>query len=130
MKLKLKIIDLHGIYFQGEVDLLNIVTSSGEITILANHLPLISSINISHMYYKNDGVITTFAIAGGTLFVDEHECKIITPAIESSSEIDFLRALKAKERAEHRLNNKDENTDIKRAEVALQRALNRLSFNK
>ena len=35
-----------------------------------------------------------------------------------------------KERAEHRLNNKDENTDIKRAEVALQRALNRLSFNK
>lgn len=128
MKLKLKIIDLDGVFFQEDVDLLNINVDAGVITILANHLPLISNIKISHCYVKNDGVITNFAIAGGTLFVSETECKIITTAIEKESEIDFTRALKAKERAEKRLNSKDENVDIKRAEVALKRAINRLNF--
>lgn len=128
MKLKLKIIDLDGVYFEKEVDLLNVTIASGNVTILANHLPLISSIDISHMYIKEDGVVSNFAIAGGTLFVTESECKIITSAIEKESEIDFDRALSAKQRAEKRLANKEDNLDIKRAEVALKRALNRLSF--
>lgn len=128
MKLKLKIIDLDGVYFEKEVDLLNVTIASGNVTILANHLPLISSIDISHMYIKEDGVVTNFAIAGGTLFVSESECKVITSAVEKESEIDFDRALSAKQRAEKRLANKEDNLDIKRAEVALKRALNRLSF--
>jgi len=128
MKLKLKIIDLDGVYFEKEVDLLNVTIASGNVTILANHLPLISSIDISHMYIKEDGVVTNFAIAGGTLFVTESECKIITSAIEKESEIDFDRALSAKQRAERRLADKEDNLDIKRAEIALKRAINRLSF--
>ena len=71
MKLNLKFIDLDGVYFSNDVDLVNVVTSSGNLTILANHLPLISNIKISHLYIKEDGVITKFAIAGGTLFVSE-----------------------------------------------------------
>ena len=112
MKLKLKIIDLDGVYFDSEVDLLNVTIASGNVTILANHLPLISSIDISRMYIKEDGVITNFAIAGGTLFVSESECKVITSAVEKENDIDFTRAEQAR----------------KRAEVALKRALNRLSF--
>ena len=54
MQLKLKIITLDGIYFEEEVDLVNLTTSSGNITILANHIPLISSIDISHMYIKKN----------------------------------------------------------------------------
>lgn len=128
MKLKLKIIDLDGVYFDSEVDLLNVTIASGNVTILANHLPLISSIDISHMYIKENGVITNFAIAGGTLFVTESECKIITSAVEKENEIDFTRAELARNRAENRINSKDDNVDIKRAEVALKRAINRLSF--
>ena len=128
MKLKLKIIDLDGVYFDSEVDLLNVTIASGNVTILANHLPLISSIDISRMYIEEDGVITNFAIAGGTLFVSESECKVITSAVEKENDIDFTRAEQARKRAEERLANKNEDLDIKRAEVALKRALNRLSF--
>ena len=128
MKLKLKIIDLDGVYFDSEVDLLNVTIASGNVTILANHLPLISSIDISRMYIKEDGVITNFAIAVGTLFVSESECKVITSAVEKENDIDFTRAEQARKRAEERLANKNEDLDIKRAEVALKRALNRLSF--
>ena len=128
MKLKLKIIDLEGVCFDGEVDLVNLTIVSGNVTILANHLPLISSIEISHMYIKVDGVITRFAIAGGTLFVSESECKIITTAVEKESEIDFNRANDAKKRAEERLANPSNDIDIKRAEIALKKAINRLSL--
>jgi len=128
MKLKLKIIDLEGVCLDGEVDLVNLTIASGNVTILANHLPLISSIEISHMYIKVDGVITRFAIAGGTLFVSESECKIITTAVEKESEIDFNRANDAKKRAEERLANPSNDIDIKRAEIALKKAINRLSL--
>ncbi len=128
MKLKLTIIDLEGIYLKKEVDLVNLTTASGNVTILANHLPLISTIDISHLYIKNDGIITNYAIAGGTLFVSETECKIITSAIESDSEIDFTRAKNAKERAERRMSSADSDIDLKRAEIALKRAINRLTL--
>lgn len=129
MGLKLKIIDLDGIYFQDEVDLVNLTIASGNVTILAHHIPLISSIDISHMYIKKNNETINYAIAGGTLFVTEDECKIITTAIESENEIDFDRAEYAKKRALDRLNmEKSDNIDIKRAEIALKKAINRLTL--
>ena len=129
MGLKLKIIDLDGIYFQDEVDLINLTIASGNVTILQHHIPLISSIDISHMYVKKNNETIYYAIAGGTLFVTESECKIITTAVESKDEIDYERASKAKERALDRLNSeKSDDIDLKRAEIALKRAINRLSL--
>ena len=90
MGLKLKIIDLDGIYFQDEVDLINLPIASGNVTILQHHIPLISSIDISHMYVKKNDITTYYAIAGGTLFVTESECKIITTAVEAKDEIKLI----------------------------------------
>lgn len=130
MKLKLEIINLEGQYLSKEVDFVNVVTIAGELTILANHLPLITTLKISHLYFSIDDEVTYFAIAGGTLFVSEDGCKIITSAIEKEDEIDFDRAQNAKNRALDRINahNNNESIDIKRAELALLRAVNRLSF--
>ena len=128
MGLKLKIIDLNGIYLEDEVDLLCIKTTAGELTILANHIPLITNILISRFYTIKNRKRIDYAIAGGTLFVSDKDCNIITTAVESQAEIDFKRAELAKARAEERINKADKDTDIRRAEVALQRAVNRLSL--
>ncbi|MCH5179697.1 MAG: ATP synthase F1 subunit epsilon [Erysipelotrichales bacterium] len=130
MKLRLKIINLEKEYFNGEVDLLNVNTSSGELTILANHLPLITNIKVSHMYTVNNGETIDYAIAGGTLFVNEEECKIITTAIESADEINEERAMSSKNRAEERIESSNNSIDLVRAEASLKRALNRLSLLK
>lgn len=82
MKLHLRIIDLDGEYFSQDVDFVIVNTSDGEITVLANHIPLISNIKISRLTISNDEEVTEYAIAGGTLFISETECKIITTAIE------------------------------------------------
>ena len=116
-----------------EVSILNCVTTAGAIGILANHIPLIAVLEISHLNYKKpDGVggveSVDIFIAGGTLKVKDNEATILTEAFETKDEIDRARAEDAKRRAEERLASKDENIDVKRAELALKRALSRLSL--
>lgn len=131
MKLHLKIINLEGIYLEKNVDFLNINTEAGELTILANHQPLITNINISTLYYGDEGENHYYAISGGTLFIDEKECKIITSAIEDKDSIDVERANKSKERATIRLNDKNNpEIDFVRAEASLKRAINRINLTK
>ncbi|MCI6358024.1 MAG: ATP synthase F1 subunit epsilon [Erysipelotrichaceae bacterium] len=128
MKLHLRIIDLDGEYFSQDVDFVIVNTSDGEITVLANHIPLISNIKISRLTISNDEEVTEYAIAGGTLFISETECKIITTAIEKTDEIDENRAQDAKRRAEERIKTQDDSIDMARAQAALARAINRISL--
>ena len=124
MKLHLKIINLEGVYLEKDVDFLNINTEVGELTILAKHQPLITNINISTLYYGDEGENYYYAISGGTLFIDEKECKIITSAIEDKDSIDV-------ERATTRLNDKNNpDIDFVRAEASLKRAINRINLTK
>ena len=59
--------------------------------------------------------------------MSNNEMRILTDAIEGRAEIDIERAKRAKERAEKRLAKQDERTNIKRAEVALAKAINRIN---
>ena len=128
MKLfKLRIVTPRGIYKETEVEMLNLRTTSGQIGILANHLPLVSAIDISEMNYIKDGHRYKFALAGGFVYVNDDETTIIANAIESPEEIDLRRAQEAKARAEERLHNKsNDDMDILRAEVALRKAITRI----
>ncbi|MFR7592142.1 MAG: ATP synthase F1 subunit epsilon [Longibaculum sp.] len=121
---KLKIVTPKGVYKETEVEILNLRTTSGQIGILANHLPLASAIDISEMNYVSQGERYKFALAGGFVYVNEEETTIIANAIESPEEIDLRRAQEAKKRAEEKLKQKD--TDILRAEIALRKAITRI----
>ena len=124
---KLKIVTPRGIYKETEVEMLNLRTTSGQIGILANHLPLASAIDISEMNYIKDGQRYKFALAGGFVYVNDDETTIIANAIESPEEIDLRRAQEAKARAEERLHNQsNDDMDILRAEVALRKAIKRI----
>ena len=121
---KLKIVTPRGIYKETEVEMLNLRTTSGQIGILANHLPLASAIDISEMNYIKDGQRYKFALAGGFVYVNDDETTIIANAIESPEEIDLRRAQEAKARAEERLHNQsNDDMDILRAVVALRKAI-------
>lgn len=126
LKFKLKIITPHGIYQEVEIDQINLRTTAGQIGILAHHIPLASAVEISQMNYIIDGKKTYFAVSGGFVHVNENETTLIANAIESQEEIDLKRAEQAKQRAEDRLKNKNPDTDILRAEIALRRAITRI----
>lgn len=131
MSFKLKVITPYGVFFEGDVDSLSICTTQGYLTILPNHIPLVTPLNIDTMSYKINKETHLCALAGGIMYVDKDETKIIANACEYKEDIDINRALAAKERAEKRLESKKENINILRAELALKKALNRIeTYNK
>jgi F-type H+-transporting ATPase subunit epsilon len=126
----LNMITPHGKPRKVETEICNLVTPQGQMGILANHMPLVTMIEISMMTTVENGVRTSYAIAGGLFFFKDNEATILSDAIEKESEIDVERALSAKERAEALLSLNHPDIDIKRAEVALRKAVNRINISK
>lgn len=112
------------------VDFIQIHTSDSFLGILPSHAPLITDVKISRLLTRVNGVDSNFAVGEGMLSVKDDEVKVIVDTIEHSSEIDIARAMDAKKRAEERLDNAlkgDKEVDVKRAEIALSKALNRIA---
>ena len=128
-KFKLKIVTPSGIYQEVEVNQLNLRTTAGQEGILAHHMPLASGIEISEMSYIIDKQRHIFAIGGGFIYVNDDETKIIANSIESKEEIDLNRAKEAKRRAEQRIKEVTEKTDLLRAEIALKKAITRINLS-
>ncbi len=113
-------------------DAVNMVIVKGEVGdlgILPNHAPLATPLAISIVNIKKDGIEQSIAISGGFLEVGNNKAVILAETAELPEDIDLVRARKAKERAERRLANKsNEELDVIRVELALQRALNRINL--
>ena len=127
-KFNFKVITPDGKLLEDECEILNVVSSSGCLGIMANHLPLVAVLEISHLNYKKNGVSTNIAIGGGVLNVKKEGATILAESFETKEDLDLKRAEESKRRAEERLQSKDPNIDMKRAEIALKKALNRLSL--
>jgi len=125
---RLQIVTPKGIYREDEVEIVNLRTPLGQIGILANHIPFAGTIEISQMNYICNGKREEFAVAAGMFYVSDNQITIFTNAIEAKDEIDLLRAMKSKERAEKILSMQPEHIDILRAEASLQRALVRINL--
>lgn len=113
-----------------QAEILNVVTTSGALGIMSRHLPLVAILEISHLNYKRDGQVFEYSIAGGIINVKDNSAQILAESFESKEEIDLERAENSKQRAEDRLASKEPNIDIKRAEIALKKAINRISLVK
>ena len=124
--IKIKIITPLGLYKEGTVSGVHVKTVDGETTILPNHMPIVAMLTTSKCSLMEGNEYKDYAIAGGLMQFKDNEMRILTDAIEGREEIDIERARRAKKRAEDRLKKRDERTNIKRAEVALSKAINRI----
>ena len=127
---KVKIVTPEAAVRTFESDQINIVTPNGEMGILSNHMPLVTMLNISIMSSILNGNREKFAVAGGVLFFKNNEATILSDAVEHEGDIDLARAEHAKQRAEERLHTKDPEIDVKRAQISLLKALNRIDIGK
>ena len=124
-KIKVKILTPLGLYKETEASIINVVSEDGQRGILPSHMPIVMILNIGKMELEEEKR-EVYAVAGGMLYFKDDECTILCSAIENKDEIDLDRAIKAKERALEHLS--DPNSDLKRAEVALKRAINRIDI--
>lgn len=130
MAFKFRIITPYGEFFNGEVDIVNVKTKDGVVGILKNHIPLVSPVEISCLTFRVNGEERKCVVSDGILYVEENQTRIIVNSCEYIEDIDLERALESKKRAEERLASKNENIDIKRAELSLRRAINRINASK
>ncbi|MBS4868589.1 MAG: ATP synthase F1 subunit epsilon [Eubacterium sp.] len=113
--------------FEGEVDMVVMRTQSGDVGILHGHQPMITILDYGVLTIKNDGNEKLAAVLGGFAEIGADGMTILTDVSEWSDEIDVVRAQQAKERAEARLRSNNVDVDFNRAELALKRALVRLT---
>ncbi|MCY9695392.1 F0F1 ATP synthase subunit epsilon [Paenibacillus alginolyticus] len=114
-----------------QVNMVSVKGVGGELGILPNHIPLVTPLKIAPISVKKQGSKDEIiAVNGGFMEVRKDKVVILAESAELPEQIDIDRAKAAKERAEKRLvETKQNNVDFKRAEAALQRALNRISVS-
>ena len=118
-----------GPVYDSEVTMVVVKTTSGEMGILAGHIPMVAPLTIGVVKLKKeDGSTDLVAVNGGFVEVRPDKISILGPAAEAATTIDLARAKAALARAEQRLQGKkSDEIDFKRAELALKRALNRIN---
>jgi F-type H+-transporting ATPase subunit epsilon len=112
--------------FDDSVELLSVVTTAGQLGILANHTPLLTIMKTGPMHIKTNKKTIYYAVSGGVLSVQKNQTILLVDAIEQADEIDVARAKEALKRAEDRLNDKHLKINDARAKLALTKALNRI----
>ncbi|MDI6711427.1 MAG: F0F1 ATP synthase subunit epsilon [Thermoanaerobacterales bacterium] len=123
---KLTVVTPARIVYTDDVRMVHAVGTDGDLGVLPEHAPLITSLKISILRVQKEGKWTKLAVSGGFMEVKDSNAVILANAAELAEEIDVARAQRAKERAEQRLASKSPEIDIARAEAALARALARL----
>lgn len=126
MTFRLKITSPYGIFYDQDVQTINVKTVDGYIGVLENHIPLVSPLEISVMMIRTSEGERRVTIAGGMIYVKKKETLIVTPSAEYVEDIDINRAHDAYNRAKQRLENKEAYLNVRRAELALSRSLNRI----
>ena len=128
--LKLEIVTPFGKVYDSEIRDCVIPGELGQFQVLKDHAAVISNVVIGAIKVHHDEKkISYFATSGGFCEVKDNIIKIIVETAEVANEINKERALKAKERAEERLREKNQDLDADRALFALQRAINRLNIS-
>ncbi|TYP75654.1 F0F1 ATP synthase subunit epsilon [Paenibacillus methanolicus] len=110
-----------------DVNMVIVKGTEGELGILANHVPMVTPLRISSITIKKDRTEEIIAVSGGFVEVRKDKVVILAESAELPHAIDEARAQAAKKRAEQRLGGKADEYDFRRAELALQRAMNRLA---
>ncbi|MDE6204455.1 MAG: ATP synthase F1 subunit epsilon [Lachnospiraceae bacterium] len=122
----LRIITPDRVFYEGEASMVEFNTTEGEIGIYKQHVPTTVIVSPGILTITEEGGTKEAALHAGFAEILQDEVVILAEIIEWPGEIDAGRAEAAKERAEERLRSKTPETDVLRAETALQRALARI----
>ena len=128
--MKLQVICPDRMFYEGEVSMVELNTTEGEMGIYPRHIPMTCIIAPGILTITEDGALKNAALHSGFIQIPPEKVTILAEAAEWPDEIDLDRAEAARGRAEERIKTRDSKTDIARAETALQRAIARINVIK
>ena len=103
MPIRCEIVSQDRIVFQGDVDMVLLPGTDGEMGILPHHAPLLTTLKYGIIKVRLQGQESIFTVAGGIAEVQPDIVTILADAAENVEEIDVQRAEAARKRAEESL---------------------------
>jgi len=128
MKIQFEIITPERSVLKDEIDQITVPTKEGEITILPNHIPLISVLTAGELIIKKGEEVTNLAVSSGVIEVRPgSELYIVADTAERAEQIDIARAEAARQRAEELMKQQQiADVDYARIQAKLEKELARL----
>ena len=111
MPIRCEIVSQDRTVFQDDVDIVILPGAAGEMGILPNHAPVLTTLKFGVIKVRRQGKEQLFAVAGGVAEVQPTIVTVLADAAENIEDIDILRAKAAKKRAEDALANLSPETD-------------------
>ncbi len=134
-KLKLKIVTPERLIFEEMVDQVSLPTTEGEITVLPEHIPLISGLASGDVVAFSSGEHIPFALVGGFLEIKKDEdgntlVAVLADFAEHVSDISDLKIEEAKRKSEELKKQAENNevVDFEHFEAELERSLTRVKI--
>lgn len=126
-KFQLEVISPERVFYTGEVEMVELTTTEGDIGIYADHIPLTTIVAPGVLTITENGdELKEAAVLEGFMEITPEKVTILAQSCEWPDEIDINRAKEAKDRAERRLKSSDSSVNMTRAELALRKSLIRL----
>ena len=122
----LQIVTPDGAFFDGPAERVKVRTISGDVAILARHIPYVTALGTGEAAVTVDGTVRKAAASGGMLSVTEDKVSVVATTFEWAEDIDIQRAQRAREKAEAMIQNAKTAQELEQAKARLLRALTRL----
>ncbi len=100
MPIHCEIVSQDRMVYSGDADMVILPGLSGEMGILPNHAPLLSTLKYGVLKIRYQNQEEIFTIAGGVVEVQPDLITVLADAAENIEEINIARAEEAKQRAE------------------------------
>jgi len=100
MPIRCEIVSQDRMVFEGDADIVIVPGEAGELGILPNHAPLLSTIRMGVIKVRVGENEQDFTVSGGIIEVQPDIITVLADAAENVDEIDISRAEAAKSRAE------------------------------
>lgn len=130
-KFRLEVISPERVFYTGDVEMIELTTTEGEIGIYADHIPLTAIVApgvLTITESSGEDGIKEAAVLEGFLEILPDKVTILAQSCEWPEEIDMNRAIEAKARAERRIKSTDTQVNMTRAELALRKSLVRINL--
>ena len=130
---KFKIVTPEKTVYENEILQVSIPTTSGEITVLQNHIPLVSVLASGELKIKDKDGEYHIAVSGGFIEVrGNSEVIILADSAERAEEIDVEKAEEARKRAEEQMKNikNVQDVDFAKLQALIDREVNKMRVAK
>ena len=112
--------------YKDTVDEVTLPAQEGQITILPGHIPLITALKAGEIILRKNKEETYFATSGGYAEATGRGVRVLADSAQEAEEIDELKAIEAKKRAEERLKDARESVEFANASALLEKSLAQL----